>query len=68
MGIIPKYKLNDELWTIDECKAKSFIVKAIVTKTTSEGTTVGYRSSDSVYSEVPEHLCFPSKETLIKQL
>lgn len=68
MEILPKYKLDDELWTVEECKAKSFKVKAIVTKTTSEGTTIGYRSSDSIYSEVPEHLCFSSKEALIEQL
>lgn len=68
MEILPKFKLGDTLWTVSGCKAKSFKVNAIVTKTTEKGTTIGYTESVNCYSEIPEAECFASKEDLIAQL
>lgn len=69
MEILPKYKIGDELWTIDGCKAESFVVMAIVTQTTERGTTISYSSTaNTTYCSVPEQFCFPSKEALIEQL
>lgn len=67
MEILPKYKIGDELWTIDKCKAKSFFVTTIITATTEAGTTISY-TNGSAYNAVSENECFPSKEDLIAQL
>lgn len=67
MEILPKYKLGDSLWTIEKCKAKSFEVTAIITKTTEEGTIISYQAN-SEYNSYPENVCFSSKEELINQL
>ncbi len=67
MEILPKYKIGDELWTIEKCKAKSFVVTTIITTTTDAGTTISY-TNGSAYSAVSENECFPTKEELIAQL
>ena len=67
MEILPKYKIGDELWTIDRCKARSFVVTTIITTTTSAGTNISY-TNGNVYDSVAENECFASKEDLIAQL
>lgn len=67
MEILPKYKIGDELWTIEKCKAKPFVVTTIITSTTESGTTISY-ASGGAYNAVVENECFASKEGLISQL
>lgn len=67
MEILPKHKIGDKLWTVEKCKARSFVVTAIITTTTEAGTNISY-TNGSVYNGVAENECFASKEDLIAQL
>lgn len=73
MNIETKYKVGDDVFTVDPktLKVKEVEVAMITTSTTDSGTSVTLypKRGDYGYGEgINESICFPSKEQLIDHI